>query len=175
MNEHPLKHNKESGLWIGFQTKKPLNYAGLNKILKQTARRLGFHERIHPHLFRHSRATELAKSLSESQLKAYLGWTSGSQMAGVYVHLSGKETDDAILNLYGLKETKKQENVLKPKKCVCGHENEPTGIVCMKCQKPLDLKTALEMEEKTKLNYELKIRELEEKMKLFEEFIKNKK
>jgi integrase len=55
--------------------------------------------KVHPHLLRHSRATHLAKYLTESQLKAYFGWAQDSKMTRIYVHLSGKDLDDAILKI----------------------------------------------------------------------------
>lgn len=87
-------------LWIRRDGQR-LGYPMVRKILKTIAKKLNLKKRIYPHLFRHSRSTELAKHLTEQQLKAYLGWTADSRMASTYVHLSGKDVDDAILRLNG--------------------------------------------------------------------------
>ena len=39
----------------------------------------------------------MANYLTEAQMNVYFGWTQGSDMPGVYVHLSGRDIDDAIL------------------------------------------------------------------------------
>lgn len=77
-----------------------LNYANAKKILKGMARKAGVKKRVNPHMFRHARATHLAKHLTEAQMKEFFGWYQGSEMAGVYVHLSGRDIDDVILKVY---------------------------------------------------------------------------
>jgi len=76
----------------------PFTYNQIRKMLKRIGRIIGMN--IYPHLLRHSRATHLAKYLTESQLKYYFGWSQGSKMASVYVHLSGKDLDEAIIRIY---------------------------------------------------------------------------
>lgn len=87
-------------LWITKDDNR-LGYPMIRKILKKLEKQLKLNKRLYPHLFRHSRSTELAKYLTEQQLKAYLGWTADSKMAGTYVHLSGKDVDNAILQING--------------------------------------------------------------------------
>jgi len=87
-------------LWISNNGDR-LGYPTVRKNLKKLQKKLKFNKRLYPHLFRHSRSTELAKHLTEQQLKAYLGWTADSRMASTYVHLSGKDVDNAILQLNG--------------------------------------------------------------------------
>lgn len=62
-------------------------------------------------------------------------------MASVYVHLSGRDVDKVILSLYGIEmeESKKDNESLKPKKCLwCGEINPATNRVCRRCFFPLD-------------------------------------
>jgi predicted amidophosphoribosyltransferase len=68
------------------------------------------------------------------------------------VHLSGRNIDDKILEMKGLKKPDKaQQKGSAVKQCSrCGHVNPPTGPYCMKCALPLDLKAALEVEDKRK-------------------------
>ena len=53
------------------------------------------------------------------------GWVQDSDMASVYVHLSGRDVDRAILKLYGMEMDKEDNGELpKPKKCLrCGETN----------------------------------------------------
>jgi site-specific recombinase XerD len=104
INQHPNKTEQESYVWTGQESKERLNYTSFSDILKIAKKRAGITKPINPHHFRHSRATILAKKLTEQQLKQYMGWASASEMASVYVHLSGRDSDEAILELYGLKE-----------------------------------------------------------------------
>ncbi len=73
-------------------------------------------------------------------MKQYFGWTQGSNMATIYVHMSGKDTDEAILRANGIKiEKKPQKQLLKPIECVrCGTSNETTNRFCKVCSMPLN-------------------------------------
>lgn len=166
INQHPKKNDQEAYLWIGQTSKELINYTSFSKILKVAKKRAGINKPINPHHFRHSRATILAKNLTEQQLKQYLGWTSASDMAAVYVHLSGKDSDDAILGLYGLKEkTQEQKSIMLPKKCLsCGEINESTATYCTKCRTPLSLEIAIQQDQKQALSQKI----MEEKLKLLE-------
>lgn len=119
ITNHPIR-DPESFLWVtNFNRKNGdgkwtlINSQTVRKLLKTLGKKSGIQKKLYPHLFRHSRATHLANILTESQLKEYLGWTQGSNMAAIYVHLSGKNVDDAILKAHGLiKEDAKPEDVL---------------------------------------------------------------
>jgi integrase len=88
--------------WISCRSLKsdgyifPNTYRAYAKRLQTLARRAGIDKRVYPHLFRHSRATFLAGYLTEAQLCAYLGWTIGSAMPRIYVHLAGHDLDAAL-------------------------------------------------------------------------------
>lgn len=106
-------------------------------------------KRIHPHLFRHNRSTHLAKHLTEAQMKQYLGWVQGSDMAAIYVHLSGRDVDNALLRMQGIISEKTKDVQMSPKHCaLCDTMNAPTTKFSTKCGLALDIKTAMEIEEK---------------------------
>jgi integrase len=71
----------------------------LNQIVKEQAQKIGIHKRVYSYIFRHSRATHLAKHLTEAQMKIYLGWSMSSKMVAVYVHLSGRDMDQRVMEL----------------------------------------------------------------------------
>lgn len=128
-----------------------LKYPTATKILQRAAQNAGIKKPINPHHFRHSRATKLANSLKEAQLKEFFGWTQNSDMASIYVHMSGRDVDDALLNLYGLKEKKPDEEHDKPLRCArCSDINPPNSKFCSKCGMALDLKAVMEKEERMK-------------------------
>ncbi len=86
----------------------PNTYRAYRKRLQVLAYRAGVEKRIYPHLFRHSRATFLAGYLTEAQLCAYLGWTIGSAMPRIYVHLAGHDLDAALARVPQLQHYEQQ-------------------------------------------------------------------
>ena len=78
----------------------PMNYSCLRYIIKSTAKRCNINKNVSVRLIKHSRATILAQHFTEAQLNAYMGWSPFSKMAGVYVQLSGRDLDNAILKIY---------------------------------------------------------------------------
>jgi site-specific recombinase XerD len=143
INQHPNNDDPESYLWIKSNGGL-LCYTRINEILKQAAKDAGIKKRIYPHLLRHSRATFLATMMSDASMKHYFGWTQGSNMASVYITMSGKEMDDSILRASGVEIKKEQKKTpLEPKKCLkCRTINEPTNRFCKICGLPLSQEEA---------------------------------
>lgn len=137
-NLHPENNNPDAFLWHNPHGGL-LCYSRIAAILKRAAKKAGIRKRVHPHLLRHSRATLMASIMSESAMKQYFGWTQGSKMAAIYVHMSGKDTDEAILRANGIEvEKKPQAQLLKPVSCLrCGTVNETTNRFCKVCSLPL--------------------------------------
>ncbi len=138
VNQHPFNEEPEYSLWAGRNTKS-LCYTRIVAVLKESAKRAGIKKRVYLHLLRHSRATLLANKMSDSALKHYLGWSQSSKMAGIYIHMSGKETDETILELNGIKVEKEHKaSLMKPKKCLrCKSVNGATNKFCKLCGLPL--------------------------------------
>ena len=126
----------------------PLDRGGLSMILKRAANGANIGKRMYPHLFRHSRASNYANKLTEQQLKAFFGWTGDSKMTATYVHLSGRDIDNAVMLANGM--TPKEE-FEKPKLTVracerCGGENAISALYCVRCGAPMDMKVAMDRE-----------------------------
>ncbi len=139
INKHPFKDDQAAFLWVDRKLQR-LSYGALIGILERKAKKAGVKKKVNPHNFRHSRATYLANFLTEAQMKEFFGLVQGSDMASIYVHLSGRDVDNALLKAYGIEDDKeKKESVLKPKKCLrCGEVNQATNKFCNKCRLPLD-------------------------------------
>ena len=130
-------------------TDRPMNYDAFRILLRKLCNRTGIKKRIHPHLFRHSRATHMANTLTEQQLKMLFGWAGDSKMASVYVHLSGRDLDDAVLRANGLVSVNKEPEkpLLTLKRCLkCHSNNEATNKFCKNCGSPLDVSTKEQIE-----------------------------
>jgi integrase/recombinase XerD len=108
LNEHPGQNNPEAPLWYNFAKKaeelESMRYDAIRMRLNKIAKKAGINKKIHPHLFRHSRCTYMANYLTEAQMNAYFGWVQGSDMPSIYVHLSGRDIDDAVLKANGVRE-----------------------------------------------------------------------
>ncbi|RLI80892.1 hypothetical protein DRP04_07330 [Archaeoglobales archaeon] len=153
LNTHPFKDDPEAWVWISLNNFRRLPYNSLRTVLRTIAEKAGVKKRVNPHAFRHARATHLANFLTKAQMKEFFGWVQDSDMASVYVHLSGRDVDRAILKLYGM-EMDEDDNgeLLRPKKCLrCGETNPATNQVCRRCFFPLDEKAERLFEKEMKM------------------------
>lgn len=140
---HPRRDDKEAPLWVNLSSnykKEGITYQGIRQNLKRIAEKAGVEKNITPHIFRHSRATHLAKSLTEAEMNVYFGWVQGSDMPATYVHLSGRDVDDKILQVEGVKQREKlKDDELKPIECPrCQYINSPVNQYCGRCGLILD-------------------------------------
>ena len=113
LNEYPETNQntktQNSPLWISFTPRN--RYGKLGKstvfdILKQKAKDAGLNKHVNPHLFRHSRATELeAMGMSHAEMNIYFGWTPKSNMALHYSNSGVKRVTDKMLKIHGKKLT----------------------------------------------------------------------
>jgi hypothetical protein len=149
------KDDKDESLFTDLQKQNmhmPMKYYGARKLLINLKARTGIEKRIYPHLFRHSRASLLASKVPEAPLESQMGWVHGSKMTSVYVHLSMRDQDNAILKAYGIK-TDESEMIIeeRPKKCPrCDSLNPENARYCHNCWLHFDEKLALEYENREK-------------------------
>ena len=158
LDTHPLREQKDAPLWCTIR--QPYNRCAVTTIdiiLKHIAERAGITKKINPHNFRHSRATHLAGVLTEQQMKIVLGWTPGSNMPATYVHLSGKDVDDAILKMHGIVKGDIRTDSLRVGVCPrCKHINPEIENYCGKCGLPLTQTEAQKIEnDKSEIDLEL--------------------
>lgn len=183
VQNHPEKDNSDAYLWVSIGTlnhNEQVSYQCINKMLKLTANKIHLQNKVNPHIFRHSRATFLANHLTEAQMKEQFGWVQGSDMASTYVHLSGRDIDDAILHINNIKEAEheKPKTILTPKTCSrCKFVNPATSKYCNQCSMALDIESALSVEDKMQDLASLITPEILEKLieKKVEQMLKNVK
>ena len=117
------------------------------KILDTTMERAGIDKPSNPHHYRHSRASHLATELKEAQLCEWFGWVQGSDVPARYVHLSGRDIDNAYDQMHGLYEPDEEEQKPDIVECPrCEELNEPDAAFCMRCGQALDIDAAKEVE-----------------------------
>jgi site-specific recombinase XerD len=165
LEHHPMKDyadRNEVPLWCTLRP--PFKRMELNTVqclLKTLRKRSGINKRMNAHSFRHSRATYLAKFLSDAQMRVVFGWEGASEMVGLYTHLSGKDTDDVILRSSGIVEDEElpKPSPLQEKECSrCHSKNAGTNEYCGLCGLPFDENAVIgQTLEEQKLKDEVKI------------------
>jgi integrase/recombinase XerD len=143
INNHPFKNNPNDALL--YSNEGPggryhrLTTRGIRQIINDLGKRV-LNKRVYPHMFRHTRATQLSRYLTDRELKIFGGWKR-TQMLEVYSHLSGRDVDDKILAMHGIKiGDDNSANPLNVRVCQnedCKAENSPMSIYCRKCGQPL--------------------------------------
>ena len=147
LNEHPLKVDLDTALFISESNQnfgKPLKADGARKLIEVAANRakkigrIPKNKRIYPHLFRHSRTTDLlSKGYHPTKLKSRQGWTS-MKMVDRYEHLSPKVHQEEDARMYGVSVEQNNES-MKPAECrFCHHVSPPNFKFCGGCGTPLD-------------------------------------
>jgi site-specific recombinase XerD len=141
LNSHPYKDDVDAPLFVtlGSRLGRALYEDGLKVLLKKYAERAEIKKRVFPHLFRHSRATHLAKQgFSEAELRVIFGWSITSNMPTKYVHLAGNDIEEKLLRLNGqedaVKKTKEEAMKLREWACPrCKEDNPSQDKYCNKC------------------------------------------
>ena len=83
----------------------PVNVRTVQNLCKVLKKRSGVTGRVHPHGFRHARATDRAKEgFTEMECRIMFGWSKTSAMPATYIHLSGADVKKKILQKAGLEE-----------------------------------------------------------------------
>ena len=181
LNKHP-NPTKEAPLWCKIQQGGPDDTLGYRyireKILKKNMERAEIDKPSNPHHYRHSRASYLANELKEAQLCAWFGWVQGSDVPARYVHLSGRDIDNAYDELHGLYEPEEEEDGPDVIECDrCQELNEPKAAYCMRCGFALDQETAGQFEEEVESDIKKDYRdtdpedEMMEKLDTFEDVL----
>lgn len=150
----------------------PLGLRGAEKIIEDTFIKAKLINKKHSlYTLRHSRATHLAKHLTEAQMCIFFGWALGTKVVRRYVHLSGKDLDNTLLSIGQGQQIQQQENQIKTIKCNrCLEVLSPTQQFCSRC----GLTTKITEQYSKELNLEQENRELKLKIKNMREENENR-
>lgn len=149
----------------------PLDEDGIRQQIRNIAKKAGIKRRIHPHLFRHTRATELAPHMPESLMNIKFRWSNNSQTARVYSHVNEKDVQTVILKMAGINDAEEEFKAVEPVKCDrCKEINTSLAEYCFKCGYPLSQEAIAKMEaEHAKTSNEIEeMRKEIEQMKYWE-------
>ena len=120
LNKHPESSNPQAPLWYNASSNhkgEAVGYHYLSKLVKRCATEASIKKRVWNYLFRHTQLTRVATNLREASLNEFAGWSQGSSMARKYVHLTGQDLENNVLEMYGLKKATERQAILKPSKC----------------------------------------------------------
>jgi hypothetical protein len=134
-DDYPFDPSGDNLVFISHQ-KKPIAYNALYRQIRRIAERAGIKTKVHPHIFRHTRITNLMeKKIPESIIKKMMWGSLTSDMLATYGHLVSTSTDDALLESAGIKRTERiEDNALAPRQCpACHLINGPTQRFCGNC------------------------------------------
>lgn len=161
LSVHPCRNDPGAPVFCTLEDgKRCIAVSTLELILKSAARRAGIKDkRLNPHAFRHAQATEKSRYFTDSQLRAYMGWSKDSGMPSVYDHLTGESLDDDIRKHHGML-PRSPDPITKAIECPRCHRTL-TGEVdyCGFCTLPISDTARAKVEESN-------LRDLEEKAEL---------
>lgn len=167
LDAHPNKENKDG--YIFCSSRAPYNVigkSGIYDILRFTAKRAGITKAVNPHMWRYTKATDLATKITEQEMKVVLGWAAGSSIASTYVHLSGDAINKAMFKANNLEiEEDNEPSLLSNERCPrCREINDRNRDTCFKCGLPLCEKVRLEELENERKAEEEKIQALKSEL-----------
>lgn len=145
---HPFKDDPEAPLFTSFVDRRTpktnLKVDGIATVVRRAAMRAGVEGRVHvhPHKFRHLRASQLAElGWNEPMLRQFFGWSKASKMPATYIHMSQKSMNNRYYQMYGKAgpEESEQRILQEPKRCSkCGIHNPSGYRFCFRCNAVLD-------------------------------------
>lgn len=144
INIHPMRNNPIAPLFTtsrrrGSTTLTRLTPRRVQNIFARLGDLAGCPKDTNPHAFRHGRLTSRGSKLTEAELREYAGWSKGSGMAAVYVHLSSRDIDNKILQVDGIKPEEEPElDPMAPVICPrCKKPNATGAMYCDRCSQAL--------------------------------------
>lgn len=149
---HPHKADPKAPLFYSMSRRAPgarMTPNALWQFVQRASKKAGLRKELHPHLFRHTAATERARAgWREAEMRAFFGWTRSSDMPATYVHLAGQDYEEMDLERRGLKAKGEPtaRSGLAPRVCrVCKAENLSTALFCGNCRSPVSPKAEGEL------------------------------
>jgi integrase len=129
-----------------------------------------------PYIRRHSALTEKSKILKEHVLRQHAGWSQTSDMHQKYIHYFGNESNESILEAYGLKAKLEEIDKLKPKQCPnCNEANKIDSKFCSKCRLILSYDAYTQLKEVSQEYEQSRFERLKAKLDILQrEFYENK-
>lgn len=137
---HPMKDDATAPLFVISRKRGTTAHTAMaERTVQNLFRKLGDYagtqKRCNPHAWRHGRATDRSKKMTEPEMRQLFGWSPRSAMPAVYVHLSSRDIDDKVLAVEGVKmEEEPAPDAMAVIRCPrCGKPNSPDAMFCGVC------------------------------------------
>jgi len=116
----------------------PIAYQGVRQMVQKAAERAGITKNVTPHLFRHTRITDLMRmGISEQSIKMMAWGTVSTDMLKVYAHLTPSDVENEMNQMYGISTSSKLQavpDIATPVQCKkCGLINPKSHQFCGGC------------------------------------------
>jgi integrase/recombinase XerD len=146
INNHSDNKNPDAVLFLNM-IGNPFGECQMFRHIRSLGRRI-LQKNIHPHMFRHTRATEDSRLFTDSEMMLLFGWNR-PDMVRVYSHLSMRDVEEKDLALHGLKRREETfQPLISAQRCgKCQEENAPLAIYCQKCGSVLGQSSQVGMDE----------------------------
>ncbi len=141
LNNYPFESNGEQFVFLKNDNT-PLTYSAMRAQFKRIAKRAGINKKVTPHLFRHSRITQMIRDgYSESMIKKMMWGNLNTKEFETYLHLCNQDIDNEIFLRNGIKiSNQNKSEKLDAVQCpACATINPRTFTVCSKCGRQLSL------------------------------------
>ncbi|MFH1326674.1 MAG: tyrosine-type recombinase/integrase [archaeon] len=157
LRDHPLKKDfnkkKDTALFVNKKGKR-LSYTNVYALLQKIKKESGFKKSINPHLFRHSQASDMAKILTDAELRVFGGWSKTSQIIARYTHITSDAVNEKRLRSIGrIKPEEKEISIENLKPCPRCNENVDYNKFkfCGKCGMSLSKEESIQESVKTEM------------------------
>lgn len=129
----------------------PITRITVKSLLQRLKRATGIDKAIRPHMFRHTRVTDMIKAnYQESAIKKSLWGNLSTPMFSTYVNLSEQDIDDEFLERAGVEVVEETPSGMRPVSCgECNTTNMPGNDFCYRCGVGLS-EQAISQEERLK-------------------------
>jgi site-specific recombinase XerD len=110
LSVHPYIDDRDASLWLG-RNGNSFTHNGVKHLLFRARHKAGLNKKISPHIFRHSRLTELGKTVTEQYLRIFAGWSKDSNTPNKYIHPDEEAVRNKILSIEPKKKLYTEEEV----------------------------------------------------------------
>ncbi len=138
--DYPYTPEGDAFVFIGEIKMQPMRYQSLFKRIRVLAVRAGITKKVTPHVFRHSRITQLMRQKVREYSIREIGWGNQStKMLATYAHLTNADIVSELSELNGIEPEPIPDNLaLTLRQCPrCAVMNAPTANYCASCGVPL--------------------------------------
>ncbi|RLE82877.1 MAG: hypothetical protein DRJ51_00025 [Thermoprotei archaeon] len=131
---HAAKNDPEAYVFYGRDPYKRMARSTATYVLKRAAMKAGIKKKVHPHLLRHTRATELYRFFKELEMMRWFGWKT-RKMIDIYSKITQEDVEEKYIRKFlGGEKVSHDRQLLSVAICPkCKAINPPNAKYCYSC------------------------------------------